>query len=84
MQTENKNFPNSCGFPLLYSDEISIEALSFPWLFPDGRNYHKDRRSCKISLLDYYHQRLYNKDNRFRRDIPYLIVSMNHVEREKL
>ena len=60
------------------------EELCFPWLFPYGQNGMAARRDPSLTLLQYYHQRLYNQDSRWRKNITYLMNSVNHYEQTKL
>ena len=50
---------------LMYCEDWEIKA--FPILYPDGRNHlSDDRRSIKLNDLDYFKQRLFSKDTRWR------------------
>ena len=60
------------------------EEMAFPTLFPLGRGGLSHERNLPISVQKYYLMRLYNKDNRWRTDIPYLMYAVNHMEQAKL
>ena len=60
------------------------EEKCFPWLFPFGIGGINAERGTNLSHLQYYIHRLYNKDNRWRKDIPYLMFSTNHFEQRRL
>ncbi|CAC5381642.1 unnamed protein product [Mytilus coruscus] len=60
------------------------EELAFPWLFPEGKGGIYDSRSTKVSVLEYFQYRLYNKDARWRKNITYLMYAVNHMEQSKL
>lgn len=45
------------------------EALYFPCLFPNGRGTFADPREKRITVRDYYQNRLLHRDNRFRTDM---------------
>lgn len=49
--------------------------MAFPWLFPKGNNGFNHPRQTKIMLSMYLPNRVYNKDNRFRTDMMYLLKS---------
>ena len=60
------------------------EEKAFPTLFPFGRNGFNADRPIKLTPLQYYRSRLYNKDERWRTDIPYLLSAVNSFERKRL
>jgi len=60
------------------------EELAFPWLFPYGNGGIYESRSIKLSVLEYFQHRLYNKDDRWRKNITYLMYAVNHMEQTKL
>ncbi len=75
-------FPRSVEKPLSFDDTDHAESLSFPWLFPTGRNDYDEKRDIKLTMLDYLQSRILHEDNRFRCDIPYLITSVNRFEKK--
>jgi len=52
------------------------EELAFPWLFPLGKGGIYESRVKKMSVLEYFHHRLYNRDSRWRMNITYLICML--------
>ena len=55
--------------------------MAFPWLFPISSDCNTDTfRISKIGTLQYYWTKLYNKDNRFRLDILYILAACNARE----
>lgn len=78
------------NLPAVKSQPINIknvdhgEEKAFPWLFPDGKNGISETRPSELSVINYYHSRLYNRDPRWRCDLPYLMSGVNQVEWEQL
>ena len=60
------------------------EEKAFPTLFPFGKAGFNAKRPKKLTLLKYYKSRLYNVDERWRFDIPYLLTSVNSYEKDAL
>lgn len=61
------------------------EVLSFPWLFPFGRNgFHELSRTRRLTLNQYFKMRLFSVDPRWRKDISYLINAVNVYEKSVL
>lgn len=54
------------GRPVSIHLERGLEALSFPWLYPDGQNHWGTNRQIQIGTKMYFRQRLMNKDKRFQ------------------
>ena len=78
------HIPTQFNNPSWISQITHGEELAFPWLFPLGCGGLTENRPEKISVLDYFNTRLYNKDSRWRSDITYLMYAVNHMEQEKL
>ena len=76
--------PVQFGKPTWLSEMPHGEEMAFPWLFPYGRSGMYDKRSNKLTNLEYYQYRLYNKDARWRKNITYLMYAVNHMEQTKL
>lgn len=51
------------------------EEMAFPWLFPEGKYGFKHERSTKVWPSMYLRNRVYHKDDRFRKDMMYLLQS---------
>ena len=60
------------------------EEMAFPWLFPEGVNGYLSQRPMKISLREYFHQRMNDFSGNFRKDLSYLLNSVNVCDNEKL
>ncbi|MEW8546654.1 MAG: DUF6570 domain-containing protein [Candidatus Thiodiazotropha sp.] len=76
--------PTQFNNPSWISEIHHGEELAFPWLFPLGCGGLTEIRAEKLSVLDYFNARLYNKDPRWRKDITYLMFAVNHMEQTKL
>lgn len=67
-QRERLNFHHyrNDGLPLSIRQEQGLEALSFPWLYPDGQNHWGTAgRQPTLSTKMYFRQRILNNDTRF-------------------
>ncbi|MCP4057419.1 MAG: AAA family ATPase, partial [Pseudoalteromonas sp.] len=78
------DFPKSESNPVSFADKKFAECMAFPWLFPKANGDFDSTREKKIPLLQYLQSRILHRDNRFRCDIPYLIVATNRYERQVL
>ena len=59
------------------------DAKAFPMLHPDGKNHlTDDRRKTKLRDNDYFKQRIFNIDSRWRDNIHYIFAAA--VYREKI
>ena len=63
---------------------ISGEEMAFPWLFPYGINGYLSQHPMKITLREYLQLRLNNVAGVFRKDIPYLLNSVNVCDYQQL
>ncbi|XP_078586291.1 uncharacterized protein LOC144868192 [Branchiostoma floridae x Branchiostoma japonicum] len=70
--------------PISLYNDIDIEGLSFPWLFPTGVGTFKSARPQCISFLKYAQSKLLHKDNRYQNDVPYLFHTLSHVTQHLL
>lgn len=78
------NLPILTSQPINLKNTISGESKTFPWLYPYGRaSLHADR-PLRITDTQYFQSRIYNRDSRWRCDIPYLMVALNILEYERL
>lgn len=69
----------------VYMDKIQYgEEMSFPYLFPSGRNGLNENRSQKLSHKQYFQHRIYDIDARWRTNISYLLNAVNMFERQQL
>ena len=67
--------------PINFLQFKNCEKLAFPWLFPYGNGTFSDLHVEKITLSQYFKTRLYAADGRWRKDIPYLMQSVNVLEK---
>ena len=71
--------------PVEFEKLQNAEVLSFPWLFPYGRNgFHESSRTRRLTLNQYFKSRLFSTDLRWRSDISYLINAVNVYEKSLL
>ena len=84
MYETNMGIPQNGNRPVNIIDVECGEEKTFPWLFPYGTGGIGTKRNTQLTDLQYYNCRLYHKDNRWRKDIPYLMFSVNHFEQRKL
>ncbi|MEW8545326.1 MAG: DUF6570 domain-containing protein [Candidatus Thiodiazotropha sp.] len=78
------SIPTQFSAPSWISQVPSGEEVAFPWLFPMGCGGLTENRPIKLTVLDYFNCRLYNKDSRWRKSITYLMYAVNHMEQSKL
>lgn len=55
-----------------------------PWLFPYGINGYNTDSTKRLTLGQYYKFRFCNRDSRWRKEITYLINSVNLFEKQYL
>ncbi|RVE55402.1 hypothetical protein OJAV_G00236690 [Oryzias javanicus] len=67
--------PAERNSPVSFFKTPKLEALSFPVLYPKGRNTLDERRIIKVSPSAYFKSRLFNIDIRFAKDPNYLFFS---------
>ncbi|XP_078677726.1 uncharacterized protein LOC144914113 [Branchiostoma floridae x Branchiostoma belcheri] len=70
--------------PISLYNDVDLESLSFPWLFPKGLGTFKSQRPQCISYLKYAQSKLLHKDNRYQNDIPYLFYTLCNVTQHLL
>lgn len=69
--TYSMTLPVKFNQPVWIQDLPHGEEMAFPWLFPSGKNgITADRKP--VTVCQYFHYRLYNKDPRWRQDITYV------------
>ena len=85
------NQPNNF-FPILgegkvptnYMRDEHFDVKAFPCMHPTGRFGLHHKRSMKLSPVYYFNQRLLNKDQRFAKNIPYIFMAQQYLERHTL
>ena len=70
--------------PVNVKDTTDGEQKAFPWLFPFGINGISTDRPLQLTDTQYYQSRLYNKDPRWRHELPYLMSAVNQIEWTRL
>jgi hypothetical protein len=65
------------SMPVSPYDMQNGEEMAFPWLFPNGINGFLSQRPMKLTLREYFQLRMNNISGTFRKDIPYLLSSVN-------
>ena len=60
------------------------DLKTFPDLHIDGINGVDQKRRVKLSMLQYFEQRILNKDSRFSRSPDYVFAAFAAVERQRL
>lgn len=78
------HLPTQFNQPLWIGNVPHGEELAFPTLFPYGKSGLNECRVLPLSTLQYFQSRIYNKDERWRKNIPYLMYAVNHMEQSKL
>ena len=76
--------PGEGKVPTYWLREKDFDIGAFPRHHPDGKYGLKEERKTKISLQDYFTQRLFNVDKRFAKDPDYLFIAQYYVERNAL
>ena len=63
-----------------------FELLAFPDLFPLGRGGYEtaEQRPSKLTLRQYFQQRLQNMDGRFARNIEYLFCAQHATDLKQI
>ncbi|CAH0775337.1 unnamed protein product [Bemisia tabaci] len=61
-----------------------LDALCFPDLFPDGKNYLNEERLVKVQFADFVHAKLLSRHSRFRKNLQYLFFLMNQQTNRQL
>lgn len=74
----------SSDAPISIFRDMNVEELSFPELYPLGRNGLQESRSFKLSTLKYFQHRLYHKSGKWRKHIAWLFWAVNTYEIKKL
>lgn len=69
---------NFLGEPLKYDQEF-LEQLAYPNIFPTGKYGRDHPRGHKLSLTQYIHNRMRNKDRRYQKP-EYLFHLANHQD----
>jgi DNA replication protein DnaC len=76
--------PKNRNPPINTFTDANTEQLSFPWLFPDGKNALKSFRPIRLTTLRYFQCRLLSADPRWALSMPYLFWTTNYTEKQKL
>lgn len=78
------SIPTKFDQPVWLSDISHGEELAYPALFPVGTGGINNERVIPLTTLKYFQSRLYNRHDRWRKDIPYLMYAVNNMEQSKL
>ena len=70
--------------PTNYMRDEHFDVKAFPCMHPTGRFGLHHKRSMKLSPVYYFNQRLLNKDQRFAKNIPYIFMAQQYLERHTL
>ena len=70
--------------PVSIFRDTNVEEMSFPDLYPLGKNGLQEKRSFKISPLMYFQNRLFHKSGKWRKNIAWLFWAVNTYEIKKL
>ena len=76
--------PGEGKVPTYWLREKDFDIAAFPRHHPDGQYGLGHYRDVKISLQEYFTQRLFNVDKRFANDADYLFIAQYYVERNAL
>ena len=74
---ENKKLSNLCRTP-------HYDTRSHPSLHPSGNYGIHHPRDIPIPMINYYNQRLFNKDRRFAKSMSYIFMAHHVIERNIL
>ena len=76
--------PGEGKIPTNWLREKDFDITAFPDLFPDGKfGFHYDRK-LKLSPINYFSQRILNRNQKFAQDPDYLFIAQQFVERHLL
>ena len=77
--------PGEGKVPTYWLREKDFDVGAFPRHHPDGKyGLREEERKIKLSLQEYFTQRLFNVDKRFAKDPDYLFIAQYYVERNAL
>ena len=76
--------PGEGKVPTYWLREKDFDTAAFPRHHPDGQYGLAHKRDAKLSLQEYFTQRLFNVDKRFATDPDYLFIAQYYVERNAL
>ena len=84
-QVANLNFAPAEGkVPTNFLDQEHWDIKSWPTLHPDGKFGRDHQRKVKLTVQNYFQQRILNVDQRFSSTPGYVFAAMSHVEAERL
>ena len=73
--------PGEGKIPTNWLREKDFDITAFPDLFPDGKFGFHDDRELKLSPMNYFSQRILNRNQKFAQDPDYLFIAQQFVER---
>ena len=73
--------PGEGKIPTNWLREKDFDITAFPDLFPDGKFGFHDDRELKLSPINYFSQRILNRNQTFAQDPDYLFIAQQFVER---
>ncbi len=76
--------PGEGKIPINLLRDTDWDTKAFPMLFPSGRYGLNYSRQKKLTVQQYFNQRLLNWDRRFSSNTPYVFSSVYYVERYQL
>ena len=78
--------PGEDNIPQYILMDKKFELLAFPDLFPLGRGGYEtaEQRPSKLTLWQYFQQRLQNMDGRFARNIEYLFCAQHATDLKQI
>ena len=76
--------PGEGKIPTNWLREKTFDITAFPDLFPDGKfgfHYEGPERKIKLTPINYFSQRVLNRNQKFAQDPDYLFIAQQFVER---
>ena len=76
--------PGEGQMPTNILSEKDWDVKTFPHLFPDGRYELHYKREQKLTNLQYFNQRLFNKDVRYSSSPCFVYAASTYIEKQQL
>lgn len=70
--------------PSVDSRSAKLDAMCFPDLFPDGKNYFQVDREVQVDFTNFVHAKLFHRQPQFRKNTQYLFYLLNQATMREL
>ena len=76
--------PRNRNPPLSIFTDKNLETLTWPWLYPNGKNGFGEDRAQRVTEIEYFQSRILHSDGRWAACIPFLLWASSIVTKYQI